>query len=147
MKCPLDKSDMIVVEHKKIELDFCLECSGVWLDSGELELLTAVLNSEGANLSLSELVTRPAGQGKRRCPICHNKMNKIWLGKKAGGLMGKGPEVLVDRCPLGHGMWFDSGELQKVLKEIEPAGAPANTTVIDFLGTAFQATHGKDSKG
>ncbi|MHB8086448.1 MAG: TFIIB-type zinc ribbon-containing protein, partial [Dehalococcoidia bacterium] len=64
MKCPVDKKDMIVVEHKKIELDFCLECSGVWLDSGEFELLTGVLNSEGANLSLSELVTRPSGQGK-----------------------------------------------------------------------------------
>ena len=39
MKCPIDKSDMIVVEHEKIELDYCLRCSGVWFDSGELELL------------------------------------------------------------------------------------------------------------
>lgn len=141
MKCPLDKSDMMVVEHKQIELDYCMECSGVWLDSGELELLTAVLNAEGANLSLSELVTRPAGQGKRRCPVCHNKMNKIWLGKRAEGLMGKGPEALIDRCPLGHGMWFDSGELQKVLMEMGTLPSPG---VISFLGDAFQSTHKKD---
>jgi len=139
MKCPLDKNDMIMVEHRKIEIDFCLECSGVWLDSGELELLVGVLNAEGADLHLNELLSKPAGQGKWRCPICAHKMNKIWLGK--------GAKILIDSCPLGHGMWFDAGELQKVLREMEPAGAPANTTVIDFLGTAFQATHGKDSKG
>jgi Zn-finger nucleic acid-binding protein len=139
MKCPLDKNDMIMVEHRKIEIDFCLECSGVWLDSGELELLVGVLNAEGADLHLNELLSKPAGQGKRRCPICAHKMNKIWLGK--------GAKILIDSCPRGDGLWFDAGELQKVLQEMEPAGAPANTTVIDFLGTAFQATHGKDSKG
>jgi hypothetical protein len=138
MKCPLDKSDMMVVEHRLIELDFCLECSGVWLDSGELELLVSVLNAEGANLSLTELLTRPAGQGKRRCPICAHKMNKIWLGK--------GAKVLIDSCPRGDGLWFDAGELQKVLLEMEPAGTPSSPHVISFLGDAFQATHGPDAK-
>ena len=41
MRCPVDKSDMIVVEHQKIELDYCLKCSGVWFDSGELDLLVS----------------------------------------------------------------------------------------------------------
>ncbi len=128
MKCPVDKTDMIVVEHRKIELDFCPECSGVWLDSGELELMTEVINSDGADLSFKELVTRPAGQGKRRCPVCNNKMHKIWLGKKA--------EILIDRCPAGHGMWFDSGELQKTLSEMSASSYPE---VISFLNDAFPA--------
>ena len=68
MKCPVDKSDMMMVEHRKIEIDFCLECSGVWLDSGELELLVGVLNAEGADLHLNELLSKPAGQGKRQMP-------------------------------------------------------------------------------
>ena len=29
MRCPVDKSDMIVVEHQKIELDFCLSARGL----------------------------------------------------------------------------------------------------------------------
>ena len=46
MRCPVDKSDMIVVEHQKIELDLLPPvCSGVWLDSGELDLLVSALNS------------------------------------------------------------------------------------------------------
>ena len=30
---------MIIVEHNDIELDYCTNCSGVWFDIGELEVL------------------------------------------------------------------------------------------------------------
>jgi Zn-finger nucleic acid-binding protein len=136
MRCPIDKSDMIVVEHQKIELDYCLRCSGVWLDSGELELLVAVLKAEGANLSHTELLTpdeAKVAEAKRKCPICGRKMDKVWLGKK--------PKVLIDSCPLGDGLWFDGGELQQVLREMEPAGKPAARDVLSFLGDAFRASH------
>jgi len=36
MKCPVCNSLMIVVEHEKIELDYCLNCSGVWFDAEEV---------------------------------------------------------------------------------------------------------------
>ena len=133
MKCPIDKSNMIVVEHEKIELDHCLQCSGVWFDFGELELLVTVLQAEGANLSYTELLTpheAKVPETRRKCPICGRKMDKVWLGKK--------PKVLIDRCPLGDGLWFDSGELQQVLREMEPL---ASRDVISFLGDAFRATH------
>jgi Zn-finger nucleic acid-binding protein len=136
VKCPIDKTDMIIVEHQKIELDYCLRCSGVWFDSGELELLVAVLKAEGADLSYTELLTPHSAketEAKRKCPICHRKMDKVWLGKE--------PKVLIDSCPLGDGLWFDSGELQQVLREMEPLGTPASRSVISFLGDAFQATH------
>jgi len=136
VKCPIDKSDMIVVEHEKIELDYCLRCSGVWLDSGELELLVNVLRNEGANLSYYELLTPQHArvtEAKRKCSLCGRKMDKVWLGEK--------PRVLIDRCPLGDGLWFDSGELQMVLREMESAETPAPRDVISFLGDAFQANY------
>jgi len=37
VKCPVCRIDMIAVEHRKIELDYCVQCSGVWFDSGEFE--------------------------------------------------------------------------------------------------------------
>lgn len=138
MKCPVDRKDMIVVEHKKIELDFCLECSGVWLDSGELELLTGILNAEGAGLSHTEMLTprmADVDEAKRKCTICGRKMDKVWLGKA--------PEVLVDSCPLGHGMWFDGGELQKVLSEMCTASGPE---VVCFLQDAFPAAYWQIAK-
>jgi Zn-finger nucleic acid-binding protein len=45
---------------------------------------------------------------KRPCPICLKKMQKIRAG-------GKNGQVLIDRCPKGHGLWFDKGELAQVL--------------------------------
>ena len=131
MKCPLDKSDMIIVEHRRIEIDYCLKCAGVWLDSGELDLLVSTLNSEGANLSHKELLnTSPAHvkESKRKCPVCHRNMDKVWIGQT--------PKVLIDSCPIGDGLWFDGGELNQVLCEM---GSVGSGDVISFLGKAFAA--------
>ena len=137
MKCPVDKSMMMVLEHRKIELDYCTQCSGVWLDAGELELLISVMKSEGAELANTQLPSEPAGQGKRRCPICGRKMDKVW--------MGNAPRVMIDSCPQGDGLWFDRGELQKVIHEMEPADKPKSRDVLTFLGEAFRATHSHDA--
>jgi Zn-finger nucleic acid-binding protein len=38
MKCPLCKeSSLVISERKGIEIDYCPECRGVWLDRGELD--------------------------------------------------------------------------------------------------------------
>jgi Zn-finger nucleic acid-binding protein len=140
MKCPVDKSDMIVVEHEKIEIDHCLRCSGVWLDSGELQLLVNMLKSGGASAQ-TDLLTphevKPA-KDRRKCPVCGHKMRRVWLGGK--------PKVIVDSCPMGDGLWFDSGELQQVLREMEPPKTAAAGDIVSFLGNAFQSTHGTDRK-
>ena len=40
MDCPVCKnSAMIVLELDEVEVDYCTECEGIWLDEGELELL------------------------------------------------------------------------------------------------------------
>ncbi|NTU54340.1 MAG: hypothetical protein HGA97_11740 [Chlorobiaceae bacterium] len=38
MKCPECKSvDLLITERQGIEIDYCPECRGVWLDKGELD--------------------------------------------------------------------------------------------------------------
>ena len=37
LKCPLDHSDLHLFSYKEIELDFCMECKGLWFDVFELE--------------------------------------------------------------------------------------------------------------
>jgi len=39
MKCPRCGGDLKEVEHHNVKVDRCTDCKGVWLDSGELELL------------------------------------------------------------------------------------------------------------
>jgi Zn-finger nucleic acid-binding protein len=134
MKCPLDKSDMIIVEHRRIELDYCLKCAGVWFDTGELDLLVSVLHSEGAAISAADLLTPQAAtvkEARRKCPVCGRNMDKVWLGQD--------PKVLIDRCPANHGLWFDGGELNQVLCVVKAPGAAGAPDVLSFLGKAFAA--------
>jgi uncharacterized protein len=129
LKCPKDKSDMIVVEHRRVELDYCLHCSGVWFDSGELELLIQTLAaSPDAQAQREQVTFTPAAvsEAKRRCPICSKRMDKVWIGKE--------PRVLIDRCPRGDGLWFDGGELRQVLTGVLPGDTKG---IIAFLGDAF----------
>jgi Zn-finger nucleic acid-binding protein len=37
MKCPIDDSPLSVSAREGVEIDFCPQCRGVWLDRGELD--------------------------------------------------------------------------------------------------------------
>ena len=37
MKCPNCNSSLVMSERSGIEIDYCPECRGVWLDRGELD--------------------------------------------------------------------------------------------------------------
>ena len=37
MKCPNCNANLIMSERSGIEIDYCPECRGVWLDRGELD--------------------------------------------------------------------------------------------------------------
>ncbi|MCK5654168.1 MAG: zf-TFIIB domain-containing protein [Dehalococcoidia bacterium] len=128
---------MIVVEHEKIELDYCTKCLGVWFDAGELALLLESLDLDVGEFNVSDILTLPEkeiAEKKRRCPVCRKKMRKAAVGHE--------PEVVIDVCPRGEGMWFDGGEVGQVIKQrldksSAESGAPDR--VVNFLGEVFQA--------
>ena len=37
MKCPIDDALLVVTERSGVEIDYCPQCRGVWLDRGELD--------------------------------------------------------------------------------------------------------------
>ena len=37
MKCPVDEVHLLMTEREGIEIDYCPQCRGVWLDRGELD--------------------------------------------------------------------------------------------------------------
>jgi Zn-finger nucleic acid-binding protein len=46
MKCPVDNTTLAITERSGVEIDYCPECRGVWLDRGELDkLITANASS------------------------------------------------------------------------------------------------------
>ncbi len=37
MKCPIDGATLAMAERHGVEIDYCPECRGIWLDRGELD--------------------------------------------------------------------------------------------------------------
>lgn len=37
MKCPNCNIDLVMTDHSGIEIDYCPQCRGIWLDRGELD--------------------------------------------------------------------------------------------------------------
>jgi hypothetical protein len=37
MQCPIDGTQLVISDRSGIEIDYCPQCRGVWLDRGELD--------------------------------------------------------------------------------------------------------------
>lgn len=37
MNCPIDGTELRITERQGIEIDYCPQCRGIWLDRGELD--------------------------------------------------------------------------------------------------------------
>ena len=37
MRCPVDGTELLMTERSGVEIDYCPQCRGVWLDRGELD--------------------------------------------------------------------------------------------------------------
>jgi Zn-finger nucleic acid-binding protein len=59
-------------------------------------------------------------------------MKKVALGQ---------PEIIIDACPEGHGLWFDGDEVTQLLKHLTKASEKQDSKqqVITFLGEVFKA--------
>ena len=107
MDCPVCKNAMITLELADVEIDYCTDCGGIWLDAGELEMLLG--NPQQAEKLLDSFKIHTNSPEKpRKCPICLKKMQKITVGLST-------PPLLLDKCRKGDGLWFDKGELQDIL--------------------------------
>lgn len=37
MQCPIDGNQLVMTDRNGVEIDYCPQCRGVWLDRGELD--------------------------------------------------------------------------------------------------------------
>lgn len=107
MDCPLCREAMIVLELDEVEIDHCISCGGIWLDAGELELLLENSDEKDSLLSFFK-VAKNTKERPRKCPICLRRMEKV--------LCGTDKEILIDKCRRNDGIWFDTGELEEIIK-------------------------------
>ncbi|HEY7045266.1 MAG TPA: zf-TFIIB domain-containing protein [Nocardioidaceae bacterium] len=59
MKCPVDETVLQMTERRGVEIDYCPQCRGVWLDRGELDKIIE------ADLAASTPAPEPARESGR----------------------------------------------------------------------------------
>ena len=62
MKCPIDDSPLSVSSREGVEIDFCPQCRGVWLDRGELD---KIIDRAATVLSTPQPVPAPPRDDRR----------------------------------------------------------------------------------
>ncbi len=83
MKCPTcTDATLVMTDRQGIEIDYCPQCRGVWLDRGELDKLieravTAPTTSIQSSRSSPDYLDSDHG----RAPVHHRKRQKSWLNE------------------------------------------------------------------
>ena len=103
--CPACGEPLVTFGYEGVEIDRCVACKGTWLDAGELDQLGTLSGLPPGRFT--EVLEKGGGErdAERRCVRCGKAMRKVDV---------KGVEL--DRCPLGHGLWFDPTEIETLVK-------------------------------
>ena len=123
LPCPSCNQPMKPVRIGSTPMQQCGSCGGSWLTT---ETFTALCTDKEARSAVSASFAFEPGAAVsaasgvrlgdvhyRRCASCQNLMNRLNFGRVSG--------VVIDLCK-GHGVWFDQGELQRVLTFVATGG-------------------------
>lgn len=124
--CPHCDTGMFLLHFKEVEVDYCERCRGIWLDAGEIE---EMIRATGANahdpfFKLLDQAGVPSPAPRSLCPRCDRKLHEFTVKLN-------GDSITLDRCPRGHGFWFDADELRQLLTMV---GA---SKTVAFLNDLF----------
>lgn len=126
MDCVACSRTLEPAEHEGVPIDQCPDGHGVWLDSGELRLIVESERAprpaaereaaiEGREPSTGAATTRHG----RPCPVCRTPMELVRYDETSG--------IEIETC-LDHGVWLDSGELERAEAWIEANRAQSSPT-------------------
>jgi Zn-finger nucleic acid-binding protein len=70
VKCPIDGATLVMSDRQGIEIDYCPECRGVWLDRGELD---KIIDRSSGSFSESSDRPRQESHNPQRDPDLRSK--------------------------------------------------------------------------
>jgi Zn-finger nucleic acid-binding protein len=124
---------MIAFELEGVEIDRCVKCGGTWLDAGELAMITQLAGVEPGGVTHSLERAKLGRRGKKVCPRCGRRLRLVVVAPE-----GDGQSVELDRCPAGHGLWLDKGEMETAIALFEEATDAEESTVARFFADMFK---------
>lgn len=129
LRCPACGTEHALSSRRLGEADVavleCGRCAGLWLGRKTLDLLEERARAESSAspsgaLARSEAAPPPDGATDRLyrpCPLCGHLMHRQNYGRRSG--------VVVDTC-RDDGVWFDQGELARILAWTRAGGHARN---------------------
>ncbi len=105
MRCPHCSTNTLHGQPSKRgdQVTVCTTCRGVWLDQGQLHEFTSRPRELEAQLREGLGKRKPSNQ---QCPRCSCGLEEGWLDN---------PGMTLDECPECGGLWFNNGELDRVV--------------------------------
>ncbi len=128
--CPECHEPMVGFQLEGVEIDSCLTCAGTWLDAGELELITELAGVAPGEMARALEISPDGSRTGRHCPRCRHRLREIRAGRQR--------ELSLDRCPVGHGLWFDRGEVEAMIRSFADDQQQA---VARFFSDLFHLPH------
>ena len=126
---------MIPKMVEDVEIDYCPDCRGLWLDKDEIRMLAE--KSDTALDELRHLVQEGAPPGpakssvERPCPSCGEKLSLAVFGS-----------IYMEHCPLCEGLYLDRGELDKAMFVVKARGNEIATIVALARSVVTRGTIG-----
>lgn len=87
MKCPVcPATDLVMTDRQGVEIDYCPQCRGVWLDRGELDkLMDRAVGAPPPQKNMDSNHSRPdfsdSDYGQVRGHAQYPKRKKSWLNE------------------------------------------------------------------
>ena len=127
-ECSTEMQTISVDFDKKIEIEKCPNCEGLFFDNQELQDLVSILKEypveTAKKIDNDKDYLKNFDQSDYKCPVCGEKMLKAKFGATSG--------VTFDYC-LGHGVYLNKGELIAIIRwKKENKIRCKNKTVEDY---------------
>ncbi len=102
------------VAYEGVTIDSCNSCLGIWLDYSELTHIVKTKEQSWSNEyieSITNEIDKPGIHNSENdrnlsCPKCNEVMPPVNYQYSSG--------IIINTCPSNHGVWLDSGELDKI---------------------------------
>ena len=135
MRCPQCDSGLVKMHYENVQVDYCKECKGVWLDSDEMndvvDDLVSKDRTKNAVIDLDKLIVGEVRIKENHlcCPKCAEAMTKFNYAYDSN--------IILDKCESCNGIWTDYNEVMRLA--VFRKGNP----VLNRMGAAIAKDRGE----
>ncbi|CAA9565447.1 MAG: hypothetical protein AVDCRST_MAG87-1909 [uncultured Thermomicrobiales bacterium] len=130
MQCPIDQTALVMTERQGIEIDYCPQCRGVWLDRGELDKLI-----ERSHTAMPQ--TTPFRDDDDRYVPDARERRYEGTRSPQGGVLGKVGEALNRRMDDDDDRRYDRDDRSDRSDRYDRDGRPRKKKRESFLDDLF----------